>query len=178
MKSHCLNPHYSRTYCVPIALSSRMAMKYYPTIIIIGSKEQWWDWRRPFFNPRSRGSYDCGWKQQSFLTQTSPSYWVMLLLFISAIYGFRRWLGETAGLLVLGDVSALNDKQRSEMKKKLMFLADGEEEVFSRFHLMVFVTFYICATASPQWLGPEKVPDNWKKIPVLYYRDHGIARNY
>ena len=54
-------------------------VKKHPTIII-GSKEG-----RPFFNPRSRGSYDCGWKQQSFLTQTSPSYWVMLLLFISSI---------------------------------------------------------------------------------------------
>ena len=37
------------------------------------------------------------------------------------------------------------------------------------------------STASPWfsgWLGPEKVPGNQKKIPVLDYRDCGIARNY
>ena len=28
------------------------------------------------------------------------------------------------------------------------------------------------------WLGPDKVPDNRKKIPVLDYRDCGIARIY
>ena len=27
-------------------------------------------------------------------------------------------------------------------------------------------------------LGPEKVPNNRKKIPVLEYRDRGIARIY
>ena len=36
-------------------------------------------------------------------------------------------------------------------------------------------------TASPRlsgWLGPEKVPINWKKIPVLDYRDSGNAMIY
>ena len=36
-------------------------------------------------------------------------------------------------------------------------------------------------TVGPQlsgWLGPEKLPDNQKKILVLDYRDCGIARTY
>ena len=73
------------------------------------------------------------------------------------------------------DAAKASQSTIEELQGRLYFF----QNCYSYFTLSRHVRLHI--TVGPWlsgWLGPEKVPDNRKKIPVLDYRDRSIARMY